>query len=347
MNRMKETQKVAKELLNLPQQEWEAYLNVHYSDDPELCREAKRFALRMQDTEATTISLQPHSAARTPGFPGESFQAVRLIKDGGFLRLYEAFGAGLESGKKFLLREFTAAKLDLRRFSLLRLNPDSSQDFYNEGILRIFKLSTFSDGRFYYAAAHPGDFVVMEDYRRSSGLTLKQRLQLIEKICSLLLMAHQHRSIHGGLRPDNILITPEGKPHLLDFGLVDLLYPRSDPLWLVRGWSGQDCMKAVQYMSPEHFQGQALSDKSDVYSLGALMYVLCTDRLPYEANGFSDLLRKIALEDPERPGALHRSSQEPIPPELDRIILTAMRKAPHHRFSLETLLAEIHALSNR
>ena len=148
--------------------------------------------------------------------------------------------------------------------------------------------------------------------------------------------AHQNLIVHRDLKPSNILVTPEGQPKLLDFGIAKIISPdaSSDP--------ADQTVTAMRlmtpdYASPEQCRGDAITTASDVYSLGVLLYVLLSGQKPYRTSPGSpdQLARLICEQDPERP-SMRAAGDWPIRRELDgdldAIVLKAIEKQPAGRY---------------
>src|SRR4029077_4927379 len=134
-------------------------------------------------------------------------------------------------------------------------------------------------------------------YADKRQLSLRERLSLFRDVCAAVHYAHQHLVIHRDLKPSNILVTPDGVPKLLDFGIAKILSPT--------GSLETTLMHALtpEYASPEQLRGQAVSTASDVYSLGVVLYQLLSGQRPYAAYAAStpDLARAICELKPRRP----------------------------------------------
>lgn len=211
----------------------------------------------------------------------------------------------------------------------------------------------------------------LEQYCDRIQLTVRARLELFLQVCGAVQYAHQNLIVHRDIKPANILITSDGTPKLLDFGIAKLL-DASDvtrPSELTRM---NDRLLTPEYASPEQILGRSVTTASDVYSLGVVLYQLLTGLRPYTLSSATasqlELERAICVTDPLRPSAAVRLAQSSGPVDeqpsidvlsaargltpqrlerilagdIDAIVMRSMRKEPQHRYSsVEQLLADI------
>ena len=184
----------------------------------------------------------------------------------------------------------------------------------------------------------------IDQYCRQSVQSIAQRLQLFLRVCEAVQFAHQNLVVHRDLKPDNILVSDDGTPHLLDFGTAKLLSPEET------GLASQSTRQGFlsftpQYASPEQVLGQPVTIRSDIYSLGVLLFLLLTGRQPYELADFSteEMLRVIVNLVPARPSA-GATPYGPIDADLDSIVAKALRKDPSERYpTADQLVSDITA----
>lgn len=202
-------------------------------------------------------------------------------------------------------------------------------------------------------------------------LDIRQRLELVVRIARVVQYAHRNKVVHRDLKPSNILVTPEGEPKLLDFGIAKLL-GETEALAgeALRTRTGFRWM-TPEYAAPEQVRGEAVTAATDVYALGVLLYELLTGHRPYRVGGGGssfEIERAICEADPERPSTAvsrveERSTAEgpvTITPEtvsrargteperlrrmlngdLDAVVLRALRKEPQQRYASPEALAE-------
>ncbi len=182
------------------------------------------------------------------------------------------------------------------------------------------------------------------------NLNLEDRLKLFIKVCSAISYAHRNLIVHRDLKPSNILVTLEGEPKLLDFGLAKLL----DENLLNDAMQTQTAFRAFTpaYASPEQLKNQPITTASDIYSLGGVFYELLTGSRPFNFEGktLDEIIKTVSDFDPPMPSAVSNSkfrisnsenqnnrnlpiaNRKLLAGDLDNIALTALRKEPERRY---------------
>ncbi|MEO6872039.1 MAG: serine/threonine-protein kinase [Chthoniobacterales bacterium] len=175
----------------------------------------------------------------------------------------------------------------------------------------------------------------LTNFARERKLTVPERLELFRKVCGAVQFAHQNLVVHRDLKPGNILVTPDGEPKLLDFGIARLLDPENADALEVTAVANRRLTLA--YASPEQIRGDALTTATDVYSLGALLYELLTGESPHQfftaRPSATELARVICEQDPRRPSLLAPTpeTRRRLRGDLDNVVLRAMAREPARR----------------
>jgi eukaryotic-like serine/threonine-protein kinase len=227
--------------------------------------------------------------------------------------------------------------------------------FDHPNIARLLDGGTTEDGLPYFVMEYV-DGIPIDEYCNAHALSLVERLKLFREVCAAVSYAHRHLVVHRDLKRSNILVTNEGVPKLLDFGIAKMLQPDHEPLLTVTGRR----LLTPEYASPEQIRGEPVTTASDVYSLGVILYELLTGQFPYRVDGKTpqEIERAITTQEPTRPStAIGKSrfvNREPsdsrftihdsraLRGDLDNIVLMALRKEPERRYqSVEQLSEDI------
>ncbi len=216
-------------------------------------------------------------------------------------------------------------------------------------IARLLDGGTTDEGSPYVVMEHI-EGLPLDEFCEQRKLSLAARLDLFLGLCDAVRYAHRNLIVHRDLKPSNVLVTREGVPKLLDFGLAKLLDPTGDPDFSATRTVAR--MLTPEYASPEQVRGDPVSTASDVFSLGVMLYELLTEQRPHTTSGTSqgELERAICELDPERPSTaitrtsgvtsrLHLSVRG-VEGDIDNIVLMALRKEPERRYASAAELAD-------
>lgn len=300
----------------------QAELLLQEADDP--------FEECAQDAARTLRRDDPSQIGKRIG----AYQILREIGRGGMGTVYLAARADGQFEKQVaikLLKRGTDTEEVLRRFSaeqhiLARL------DHLN--IARLLDAGTTDDGLPYFVM----EYVAGEPVTRfllHNPLSVAERLVLFLKICAAVEAAHRNHVIHRDLKAKNILVTTEGEPKLLDFGIAKLL--EADNAAVENTTADQQRLTPLS-ASPEQARGDCLTSASDVYALGALLYEILSGVAAYQFASphptRAEILRVICEQEPQPPSAVAkgRVTKNQLRGDLDRIVLFAMRKEPLRRY---------------
>ena len=179
-------------------------------------------------------------------------------------------------------------------------------------------------------------------HKYCEGRSIEERLKLFRTVCGAVEYAHANLVVHRDIKPLNILVTADGTPKLLDFGIAKLLDPNFAGTPPGQRTYATDRLMTPEYASPEQILGEPITTATDVYALGTLLYELLSGAQPFAAQKLSPLAfaRFITEVDPEPPSvAAARSAHIPgvdarrMRGDLDNVVRTAMRKEPARRYA--------------
>ncbi|MCI0432438.1 MAG: serine/threonine protein kinase, partial [Gemmatimonadetes bacterium] len=229
-----------------------------------------------------------------------------------------------------LVRPDLASPGIIRRF---RSEQQILADVRHPNIAQLIDAGTTADDRPYFVM----EFIAgapIDIWCRERALGVDARIDLFIAVCAAVHHAHSRLVIHRDLKPGNILVTAEGTPKLLDFGIAKILGPAASPTLATA--PGVRLM-TPSYASPEQMRGTTVSPASDVYSLGVVLYELLVGRLPYrvESKLPQAIASAILLQLPDAPSAAAAdpSLRDRLRGDADAILLAALRKEPEHRFA--------------
>lgn len=266
------------------------------------------------------------------------FRLLEILGTGGMGVVYLAEREGGDFTQRVALKLVRAGFADPRLEERLRRERRILARLEHPGIARFIDGGTTATGQSYFAMEYIEGTSLLE-YCPSCSLSIAERLRLFIEVCEALNYAHQQLVVHGDLKPGNILVTHDGRPKLLDFGIAELLDPstgeehgpRTHP-WMTPAYAG-----------PEQIRGERLTATTDVYALGVVLFELLTGRLPYQVDGLtpSQIERVICDDQPPRPSMVvtDESLRRDLEGDLDTIILKALSKEPGRRYDSAAGLA--------
>jgi non-specific serine/threonine protein kinase/serine/threonine-protein kinase len=347
-----------------------AYVADLASHDPVLAGELDSLLLALERIDSSFLNvpamqLLPETrefSEAAPTLVGRRFGSYEIIERigcGGMGEVYRAVRADDEYRKQVAIKvvcwgpgsSFMAARFKNERQILAELE--------HPNIARLLDGGSTEDGSLFFVMELV-DGKPLTSFCNVNNLSVTERLKLFLAVCSAVQYAHQHLIIHRDIKPSNILVTSDALPKLLDFGIAKILDPGAPSQWVQETTT---LFRALtpEYASPEQFKGKIITTRSDVYSLGMVLYELLARCHPYsiERRNLEDLERMICEVEPEKPSTRVRGisfpetenskqpssttsgASEPTPEklsrrlvgDLDNIILKAIHKDPLQRYS--------------
>ena len=270
-------------------------------------------------------------AQATSDWVAGNYRIDQRIASGGMGVVYKALDTRLQRtvALKFLSPERTTDKSERERL-LREARAASALD--HENIAAIHSIGETGDGQLFIDMGYYEGEDLATRMRRAPPLSTRESLDIVSQIARGLSHAHSHDVIHRDIKPSNVIITRDGVAKIVDFGLAQ--YSSPDASTQSFNFSG-----TLAYMAPERLRGNAIDARSDIWSLGVLLYELLAKRQPFRGDSTASTLNAILNAGPE-----------PVPglsPALQRILDRALEKDPSCRYqSCEELLHDLDATRN-
>jgi serine/threonine protein kinase/Tfp pilus assembly protein PilF len=247
------------------------------------------------------------------------YRVERLLGAGGMGEVYLAEDSTLNRkvALKLLPQRFSSDAERVRRF---KREARAASALNHPNIITIYEIGQ-ADERHYIAT----EFIEGETLRgriaENRRMSIAEVLDVAMGVANALAAAHEAGIVHRDIKPENIMVRPDGYVKVLDFGLAKLIDGGGDS---VTG----NIIGTLLYISPEHARGGQPDARSDIYSLGAVLYEMLTRRPPIVTESFVDLAIAITTTTPDPPSRTTAN----IPPDLDRIVMKALEKDPGRRY---------------
>src|SRR5215472_5240604 len=319
MEKLRQWQKI-KEIvgwaLERPPAERDAYLDQVCSNDPELRAEVESLLSAYHDTQCLPESPWSNTASDSVAQPMDigPYRLLKELGSGGMGQVWLAEQTG-PVRRQVALKLIRAGMYDAATVQRFRAERQSLAIMDHPAIAKVFDAGTTAAGQPYLAMEHV-DGIGITDYCDARKLNIRERLQLVIRVCEGVQHAHQKAIIHRDLKPSNILVAEiDGKPQprIIDFGLAkatDPLIPGETQMTQAGAFLG-----TPGYMSPEQADlGRDIDTRTDVYSLGVVLYELLSGFLPSDLSELKkhpeEFVRRLREDDPPRPSTKLSTNRE-------------------------------------
>jgi serine/threonine-protein kinase len=253
------------------------------------------------------------------------YQIVGKLGRGGMGTVYEA--VNLETGEPAAVKLLSAALAEEEGFrGRFEAEIETLRKLNHPNIVKLFGFGE-EDARLFYAMELIDGNSLEEELGRGRRFDWREVVRMVIEICRALRHAHDRGVIHRDIKPGNLLLASNGQVKLSDFGIARLFGN-------TRLTSAGSVLGTAEYMAPEQAAGKAVDQRTDLYSLGAVMYVLLARRPVFRGGSLGEVLYKQQFEKPE---PLRRHNNE-VPEELEHIIIQLLEKDPARRIPNATIL---------
>lgn len=245
---------------------------------------------------------------------------------------------------KMLNKRFERQEENVRRF--IR-EAKAASALNHPNILTIFEIGEFEGSHFIVSEYIEGR--TLREIMKSDRIELPTIIDIAGQIANALAAAHKARIVHRDLKPENVIVREDGYVKVLDFGLAKLIPENASAIWdeaVTRKHnttaSGM-ILGTVNYMSPEQAKGEKVDERTDIFSLGVMLYEMISGRRPFEGNSTPESFANLINKDPEPLGTY----AEGIPDELQQVVAKMLDKDRNGRYqTMRELVADLRGLKN-
>lgn len=363
--RWQRVRRLFKEALELPPGDRDAFVEHECGDDPSLASELRRLLESADVDDSEFASIIGNAAAQATDLSDQrvgNYRLIDLLGTGGMGNVYLAERDDRQFEHRVAIKLLHPGRRDPDLLQRFRTERQMLANLEHPNIARLLDGGETPTGIPYLVMEYV-DGMPIDQYCDDRQLSLQQRLRIFQKVCAAIDYAHRNLVVHRDIKPSNILVTADGEPKLLDFGIGKFLDESAAMFTAAVTREGTGVM-TPEYASPEQVRSKPVSTATDIYSLGVLMYKMLCGRMPYDTRGVDvDLARAILEYEPTRPSAAvtshvsrdqRRTVEEIVEArgtsiarlrkrlrgDLDNIVLKALRKEPERRYASVRALAE-------
>jgi serine/threonine protein kinase len=259
-------------------------------------------------------------AELSPGETLDQYKLIDIIARSGMATVFRA--QDLENGHIVALKvPYLEYEADLVFHERFVREEQIGQRLDHPAIIKVLRPKDKS--RVYLVMEYVEGELLSQRLRREKRFPLPTAIALAEQLADALIYLHQHNVVHRDLKPANIVIQPNGQVKLIDFGIA------LDTTLRKMTWGRlSQAVGTPDYMAPEQIKGSRGDGRTDVYSLGAILYEMLTGEVPFSGNNVHAAMQAKMQEDPTLP----RRWRPEISPQLEEIVLCALEREPQDRF---------------
>jgi serine/threonine-protein kinase len=248
----------------------------------------------------------------------ERYRILNRIGSGGMADVYcaEDTQLGRKIALKVLYRRFAEDEEFVERF---RREASAAAGLQHPNVVQVFDRGEW-DGTYYIAMEYLPGRSLKQIIREEGPLDPQFAIDIAVQVLKAARFAHKRGIVHRDIKPHNVIVDDEGRVKVTDFGIARAGASEMTETGAIIG--------TAQYLSPEQAQGHAVSPRSDLYSIGVVLYEMLTARVPFEADSAVTIALKHVSAEPTPPSVLNPG----VPPALEDVVMRALAKDPDSRF---------------
>ena len=292
------------------------------SDNPEtatFCADCGTNLSLAKDVDVTEIIERPKEELTTGSLFAGRYQIIEELGKGGMGKVYKANDTKINEkiALKLIKPEISSDKKTIERFSN---ELKFARKIRHNNVCQMFDLNE-EEGSHYITMEYVRGEDLKRLIRKMGQLSVGQVIPIAKQVCEGLAEAHRLGVIHRDLKPQNIMVDEEGNARIMDFGIARSITGK--------GITGAGVMIGTpEYMSPEQGEVKEVDQRSDIYSLGVILYEMVTGRVPFEGETPVGIAMKHKSEMPKHPKELNAQ----IPDDLNLVILKCLEKDKEKRY---------------
>ena len=348
-----QVKQIVQSAIERPPSERDDFISQACADDADLCSQVQSLISSYDETDDLFQTVAVNLAAQTVyGDDAKSlvghyigpYKVTARIGQGGMGEVYLAQDSrlGRKVALKLLRPQFTALGERVRRFEQ---EARSASSLNHPNIITVHDVGQ-TEGRHYLVTEYVEGATLRQRMERAPQqmMDLSEALEVATQVATALAAAHEAGLVHRDIKPENVMLRPDGLVKVLDFGLAKLTEANTpafgteaSTIQLVNTESGL-VMGTPRYMSPEQARGQRVDGRTDIFSLGVVLYEMIAGSAPFAGNSAADVVAAILNKEP-----VALSHKLPaVPGELERILSKALRKEREDRYqAIKDLLVDL------
>jgi len=297
--------------------------------DSKFCKECGTQIISLEEIPVTETLETPKEELTTGSAFAGRYQIIEELGKGGMGKVYKVLDKEVNAkiALKLIKPEIAGDKKTIERF---RNELKTARDISHKNICRMYDLNK-EEGSYYITMEYVEGQDLKSLIKQTGQLAVGTAISIAAQVCEGLTEAHRLGVIHRDLKPQNIMIDKEGNARIMDFGIARSLK--------AKGITGAGVMIGTpEYISPEQAEAKEVDQRTDIYSLGVVLYEMVTGQLPFEGDTALAVAMKHKGEPPKDP----RDLNPQIPEDLSRVILRCLEKDKNKRYQkAKELLSEL------